>query len=77
MLVQHQTIMTLGDEQAFEDVRKFGNLTREEMEEGLIPEAIYITKKNWEDMGSPEIITVTVNPGDILNNTPKEGDSNG
>ena len=75
-IIRHQTIMTIRDS-PFLEVKKFGNTTDEEMAEGIIPEGYYLTAANWKAMGEPEVITVTIVPGDILNNPPTEGDSNG
>jgi hypothetical protein len=34
-------------------------------------EFFWMTQDDWEDMGKPEAITVTIQPGDLLNNEPK------
>jgi len=74
LMTEHKVVMTLS-EQAFAEVRKFGSVTEEEMAAGVIPEAVYITKQNWDDMGSPEAITVTIVPGDTLNQPEGEVDA--
>ena len=39
----------------------------EELDEPGVPRRASLPKKDWEDFGSPETITVTVVAGDILN----------
>ena len=34
------------------------------------PRNLVLSKVDWTDMGSPEIITVTIEPGDLLNDEP-------
>lgn len=66
-LLQHVTVMDLVSGQPFEEVRKFSNATEDDLVEGIIPEACYLTTQSWEAMGSPNAITIVVYPGDILN----------
>lgn len=34
------------------------------------PRNLVLSRRDWADMGSPEVITVTLEPGDLLNNDP-------
>jgi len=34
------------------------------------PHRLVIPRDDWGDMGSPEVITVTIEPGDLLNDEP-------
>ena len=34
------------------------------------PRNIVISRMDWADMGSPEVVTVTIEPGDLLNDDP-------
>ena len=34
------------------------------------PRNIVIGRGDWADMGSPEVVTVTIEPGDLLNDDP-------
>ena len=34
------------------------------------PRKIVISHADWADMGSPEVVTVTIEPGDLLNDDP-------
>lgn len=36
-------------------------------EDELPRRVVYITREDWEDIGSPDTITLTVEPGDLLN----------
>lgn len=75
-LSQHVTVMDLLEDQPFDEVRKFRNASEDDIFEGTVPEIFYLTSQNWEDMGSPNSITVTVHPGDLLNVT-DEGETDG
>ncbi len=62
-MVRHRTIMQRSTEEIFEGMVLF---EQEPDEEGQY-EQILITKQNWEDFGEPEVITISVEPGDRLN----------
>lgn len=74
-LNQHVVVMDLAEGQPFDEVRKFRSASEDDIVEGVIPEAYYLTTKNWEDMGSPIAITITVQAGDLLNLS-DEGETN-
>jgi len=40
----------------------------EELDEPGLTRQIQVSHSDWADMGSPEVITVTIEPGDLLNN---------
>jgi len=42
----------------------------EKLDESGHPRNIMISSTDWADMGSPEVITVTIEPGDMLNDDP-------
>ena len=44
----------------------------ETLDEPGVERRAALPKKDWEDFGSPDVITVTIDPGDILNL--KDGD---
>lgn len=63
MMTKHQTIMQMSEGQAFTGLVIF----EQEEIDGEVTEQVCITEQNWEDLGNPDVITVTVEPGDILN----------
>ena len=50
-----------------------GVMFREDMDEPGIQRGITVSFSDWTDMGSPEILTVTLEPGDLLNDDPISG----
>lgn len=42
-------------------------LFREDLDEPGVARGITFSHADWADMGSPETITVTIDPGDLLN----------
>lgn len=41
--------------------------TRDIDEPGDIPDSLVIDRDTWDEMGSPDSVTITVEPGDQLN----------
>lgn len=41
--------------------------TQDETDPGSHPDSLYIAESRWEDLGEPTVITITVEPGDLLN----------
>lgn len=41
--------------------------SREPDEDGDLPHTHYLPRDVWEDLGRPDAITVTIDPGDLLN----------
>ena len=39
------------------------------------PRYIAVSRGDWDDMGRPEVVTVTIEPGDLLNDDPISGPS--
>ena len=39
------------------------------------PRYIVVSRVDWAAMGSPEVVTVTIEPGDLLNDDPISGTS--
>ena len=35
-----------------------------------LPRLVSLNRGDWADMGSPEVVTVTIEPGDLLNDDP-------
>jgi hypothetical protein len=69
-LTKHMTLMYLQDDSPLSDAdavpwRRFAN----EPEEGEVGvcENVIIARDCWADMGSPDVVTVSVEPGDLLN----------
>lgn len=62
LLLKHKTVLGLATTNG-PRVR----FSREPEEDGDIPDTVYISWADWEDMGRPEVVTVTVEPGDLLN----------
>ena len=42
----------------------------EKREERGLPRLVSLNRVDWADMGSPEVVTVTIEPGDLLNDDP-------
>ena len=42
-------------------------LFREDLDEPGVARGVTLSREDWADMGSPEVVTVTINPGDTLN----------
>jgi len=42
----------------------------ETLDESGHPRNIMISSVDWAEMGSPDVITVTIEPGDLLNDEP-------
>ena len=34
------------------------------------PRSVSLNRLDWDDMGNPEVVTVTIEPGDLLNDDP-------
>lgn len=62
LLLKHQTVLGLSTTNG-PRVR----FSREREEDGDVNDTVYISRADWDDMGRPETITVTVEPGDLLN----------
>ena len=41
--------------------------SRQPDEAGDLPLDVHLPREDWDDMGRPEVVTVTVQPGDRLN----------
>ncbi len=41
--------------------------SREPDEPGDIPAIVWLPRTDWLDMGEPQAVTVTIEPGDLLN----------
>lgn len=61
-MTQHRTLMEISDDQPFEESVVFVNDEDQDAEEQF-----HMDSDLWDEMGCPEIITVTINPGDLLN----------
>lgn len=48
-------------------------LTREPDEPGEQPTRVQLDKQLWKDMGEPSVVTITVEPGDLLNDEATDG----
>ncbi len=46
------------------DVQRF---VQHPEEEGEVARGVDVLTQDWEDMGRPDIVTVTIEPGDLLN----------
>lgn len=42
----------------------------EHLDESGVPRRLSFKAGDWADMGSPEVVTVTIEPGDLLNDDP-------
>jgi hypothetical protein len=42
----------------------------ERLDESTLPRRLSFKAGDWADMGSPEVITVTIEPADLLNDEP-------
>ena len=42
----------------------------ERLDESGVPRRLSFKAGDWTDMGSPEVVTVTIEPGDLLNDDP-------
>jgi len=45
-------------------------LFSEEIDESKVARTVVMSSVDFVDMGSPEVITVTIEPGDLLNDEP-------
>lgn len=66
---RHQTVLTLHENQAPANVAQV-LFTSDETLAGQHPESYWMDLSLYEDMGQPAAITLTVEPGDLLNNDP-------
>ncbi len=41
--------------------------SREPDEPGDIPAIVWLSRTDWSDMGEPQTVTITIEPGDLLN----------
>jgi len=67
-MTKHSTVMSVQETQSSflgGDTVLFHNV--EDEDERVEREAFKLTRQNWEDMGCPTHITLTVEPGDTLN----------
>jgi len=65
MLLKHETVLEKGP-----DVDASGKrviFTVEPEDESDVPGILYLARSLWEEFGQPDTITVTVEPGDSLN----------
>lgn len=67
--VIHTSVMRLHENQYAAEVRKFTNEDRSAVDEAdkLPPSTYYMSTDAWVDLGSPDVITITVRSGDELN----------
>lgn len=56
------TLMACAGDQGFSDQVRFDNNARHKDE----AEVVYITKKHWQEMGSPDVVTMTIAPASII-----------
>ena len=73
-MTKHQTVMHIVDVSKYvnrDDIRVYFSAIREEGDEPYSNETHRIQRSEWEDMGKPDTITVTVEPGDLLNPEPQ------
>jgi hypothetical protein len=64
MMTKTMKVLHLVDAKLDEDLAVF---SREPDEPGDIPAVVELPVADWLDMGEPDVITVTVEPGDLLN----------
>ncbi len=59
-LTRTETVMYL-------DPHLYGYFFTNHNDDGDFERCVEISKQDWTDMGSPDVITVTIEPGDRLN----------
>jgi hypothetical protein len=59
----HVTLMKCAGDQGFTDQIRFDNAATHRHE----AEVVYITKAHWQEIGSPDVVTITVTAADISN----------
>jgi hypothetical protein len=65
VLEKMKSVLDLADEQPFEGFATFQQ--SDDDEEGVWTKQFQMPTADWDDMGRPEVITITVKPGDTLN----------
>ena len=45
----------------------------EKLDEAGHPRIVSLNRGDWDDMGRPQVVTVTIEPGDLLNDDPISG----
>ena len=63
-MTRTQRVLQLDESEGRQGCVRF---TREPDEPGDIPTVVDLDIESWRDMGSPEVITVTIDPRDLLN----------
>ena len=65
-VTKHMTIMRIAAEQPFRDMVVFDNSDPDD-DEDREPEQFMTDHQMWGELGEPDVITVTIEPGDLLN----------